>query len=418
VAEGRPQAALLDRDGTIIVDHHYTNDPAQVELLPGAAEAIRRLAAAGIPSIVCTNQSGIARGTISIEQYRAVRLRMEALLAAEGATLLDTFSCPHHPDVTGPCDCRKPATGLYERAAAVHRLDLSRCFYAGDRYRDVAACTVFRGRGVFVESRVSEPADRDRAVAEGMSVAASLLDGVRALLGEPRRTRARIAVLASGGGSNLQALLDYFTALGERRAGDVVLVASDRADAGALARARAAGIETTVVSPDGAGLAALLDAHAVDLVVLAGYLKFVPVAVTRRFAGRIVNVHPALLPQFGGPGMYGTRVHRAVLAARAPVSGPTVHFVDEVYDHGAVIAQWRVPVHPTDDEQSLAARVLRAEHLLFPRVVQAVAAGDVRLTAEGRVDPPFVLDPDTLSTLDPELDDGSLAGELQRVRPR
>ena len=177
---------MLDRDGTIIVDHHYLNDPARVELLPGAAEAIRRLAAAGIPSIVCTNQSGIARGTISLEQYRAVRRRMEELLAAEGAVLLDTFSCPHHPEVTGPCPCRKPETGLYERAAALHRLDLSRCLYAGDRYRDVAACTVFHGRGIFVESRVSEAADRDRAVAEGMSVAPSLLEGIRPVLAELR----------------------------------------------------------------------------------------------------------------------------------------------------------------------------------------------------------------------------------------
>jgi D-glycero-D-manno-heptose 1,7-bisphosphate phosphatase len=111
---------------------------------------------------------------------------MEALLAAEGAALLDTFSCPHHPDVTGPCPCRKPETGLYERAAALYHLDLSRCLYAGDRYRDVAACTVFRGRGIFVESRVSEAADRDRAADEGMSVAPSLLEGIRPLLAELR----------------------------------------------------------------------------------------------------------------------------------------------------------------------------------------------------------------------------------------
>ena len=175
---------MLDRDGTIIVDYHYLNDPAQVELLPGAAEAIRRLASAGIPSIVCTNQSGIARGSISLEQYRAVRLRMEELLHAEGAWLLDTFSCPHHPDVSGPCPCRKPLTGLYERAAALHHLDLSRCLYVGDRYRDVAACTIYGGRGIFVESRVSEIVDRDRAVAEGMPVASSLLEGIGALLAE------------------------------------------------------------------------------------------------------------------------------------------------------------------------------------------------------------------------------------------
>ena len=179
---GRPQAAFLDRDGTIIVDHHYLNDPARVELLPGAAEAIRLLAAAGVPSIVCTNQSGIARGTITLEQYGAVRRRLADLLAAEGAALLDTFSCPHHPDVTGPCACRKPSTGLYERAATLHHVDLAKCLYVGDRYRDVAAGTVFAGRGVFVESPVSLPEDRARATSEGMSVAASLLDGVRPVI--------------------------------------------------------------------------------------------------------------------------------------------------------------------------------------------------------------------------------------------
>ena len=178
----RPQAALLDRDGTIIVDYDYLNDPASVELLPGAAEAIGRLATAGIPSIVCTNQSGVARGTITLAQHHAVRLRLDALLAAEGVALLDTFACPHHPDVTGPCGCRKPASGLYERAASLHSLDLSRCVYAGDRYRDVAAATTFRGRGLFVESRVSVAEDRARAVAEGMSVVPSLLHGVQDLL--------------------------------------------------------------------------------------------------------------------------------------------------------------------------------------------------------------------------------------------
>ena len=99
----------------------------------------------------------------------------------------------------------------------------------------------------------------------------------------------------------------------------------------------------------------------------------------------MLNVHPALLPAFGGPGMYGARVHRAVLDARRALTGPTVHFVDEVYDHGPIIAQWPVPVFASDDAASLAARVLRAEHLLYPRVVDAVAGGEVRLDAEGRV---------------------------------
>jgi phosphoribosylglycinamide formyltransferase 1 len=196
-------------------------------------------------------------------------------------------------------------------------------------------------------------------------------------------------VLASGGGSNLQALLDHLDALGERRAAEVALVASDRADAGALQRARGRGIETHVLqtraAPEGTPLESLLDPTRVDLVALAGYLKLVPAEVVRSFRGRMVNVHPGLLPAFGGPGMYGRHVHEAVLAAGAALSGPTVHFVDEVFDHGPVIGQWPVPVLHGDTPAALAARVLRAEHLLFPRVVDAVARGDVRLDDAGRV---------------------------------
>lgn len=209
-------------------------------------------------------------------------------------------------------------------------------------------------------------------------------------------TRARIAVLASGGGSNLQALIDHFAALGERRAGDIVLVASDRPNAGALERARRAAIPVGLLAsarnPDATPLIELLTDYQVNLVALAGYMQYVPQEVTRRHAGRVVNVHPSLLPAFGGPGMYGARVHRAVLAAGATTSGPTVHFVDEEYDHGAVIAQWPVPVRLDDDEHTLAARVLRAEHLLYPRVLQAVAAGEVTLGPDGHVAHPFVLD--------------------------
>jgi formyltetrahydrofolate-dependent phosphoribosylglycinamide formyltransferase len=191
--------------------------------------------------------------------------------------------------------------------------------------------------------------------------------------------RSRIAVLASGGGSNLQAILEHFERLGERRGGDVVLVASDRSDAGALERASRRGIMSTVHStpkrPDAAKLGELLDEHHVDLVVLAGYLKLIPSEVVARYEGRIVNVHPSLLPAFGGPGMYGQRVHHAVIAAGVRVSGVTVHFVDDVYDRGQIVAQWPVPVFPSDDAGTLAARVLRVEHLVFPRVVDAIASG-------------------------------------------
>jgi formyltetrahydrofolate-dependent phosphoribosylglycinamide formyltransferase len=205
--------------------------------------------------------------------------------------------------------------------------------------------------------------------------------------------RARIAALASGGGSNLQALLDHLDALGDARSADVVLVAADRPDAGALARAAARGIPTAVLGDpsDADALGALLATRDVDLVVLAGYLKLVPAAVTARFRGRMLNVHPALLPAFGGPGMYGQRVHRAVLAAGARVSGPTVHFVDEHYDRGAIVAQWPVPVSSGDTPESLAARVLRAEHALLPRVVQAVATGTVALADDGTVVGAFAL---------------------------
>ncbi|GAC1651584.1 MAG: phosphoribosylglycinamide formyltransferase [Gemmatimonadaceae bacterium] len=192
---------------------------------------------------------------------------------------------------------------------------------------------------------------------------------------------ARIAVLASGGGSNVRALLDYLADRPARRGGQVTLVVSDRSDAGALERARADGIatETVVARDDGDALNAVLTAHRIDLVALAGYLRHVPADIVRRFRGRIVNVHPSLLPAFGGRGMYGLRVHRAVLAAGARVTGVTVHFVDEEYDRGPIVAQWPVPVFPSDTAEGLAARVLRIEHLLFPRVVDAIAAGRTNL---------------------------------------
>jgi phosphoribosylglycinamide formyltransferase-1 len=202
--------------------------------------------------------------------------------------------------------------------------------------------------------------------------------------------RPRIAVLASGGGTNLQALLEHFDALGEERAGDIVLVASDRRDAGALARAAARRVSTAVIQT-GAGATgtqsvdAILREHRVDIIALAGYLRLVPGDIVERYHGRIVNVHPALLPAFGGAGMYGARVHQAVLDAGAAVTGVTVHFVDQVYDRGPVIAQWPVPVLAGDTAVSLAARVLRVEHVLYPVAVNAVAAGRVSLAPDGTV---------------------------------
>lgn len=205
--------------------------------------------------------------------------------------------------------------------------------------------------------------------------------------------KSRIAVLASGGGSNLQAILDYFDALGDRRAGDVVLVASNRDDAGALTRAERREIPTAVLAVAGrdpAALDELLTTNEIDLVVLAGYIRLVPPEIVAKYEGRLVNIHPALLPAFGGPGMYGKRVHHAVIESGARVSGATVHFVNDVYDRGRIIAQWPVPVFASDDAGTLADRVLRVEHLLYPRVVQGVAGGRFTLQNCVTADAAFV----------------------------
>jgi len=180
----------------------------------------------------------------------------------------------------------------------------------------------------------------------------------------------RVAVLVSGGGTNLQALLD---ALHDSPIARVTRVISNRPDAGALARARRAGVPTTVLR-DASDPAEVLSAQAdAQLVVLAGYLKLVHASVVARFRGRMINIHPALLPDFGGPGMYGPRVHEAVLASGAEESGATVHFVDEAFDRGAIIAQEKVPVRQGDTAETLAARVLEAEHRLLPKVVLDLA---------------------------------------------
>jgi phosphoribosylglycinamide formyltransferase/phosphoribosylglycinamide formyltransferase-1 len=182
----------------------------------------------------------------------------------------------------------------------------------------------------------------------------------------------RVAVAVSGRGSNLEALLE---ALDDGREAQVVLVLSNRADAPALERARRRGIAAAVLAdPSSASeWLDLLDRHAAELLVLAGYLKLVPTGVIARYRGRVLNVHPALLPTFGGPGMYGHRVHEAVLASGATESGCTVHLVDEEYDRGAVLGQRRVPVLPGDTPASLAARVLEEEHRILPAAVLAAA---------------------------------------------
>lgn len=189
----------------------------------------------------------------------------------------------------------------------------------------------------------------------------------------------RVAVLASGGGTNLQALIDRFNGKSSTIA-RVALVLSDRADAGALERAARAAITARVIEVKGRPaesvadeMVAALEAEGIGLIALAGYLKLVPERVVRTWRGRILNIHPALLPAFGGKGMYGIHVHRAVIESGCFVTGVTVHNVDERYDEGRPLVQWPVPVLRGDTPESLAARVLRVEHALYPLAVEALA---------------------------------------------
>lgn len=186
----------------------------------------------------------------------------------------------------------------------------------------------------------------------------------------------RIAVLASGRGTNLQALIDHFASIGDASPGQISLVASNKPNAAALERARAASIPAEVfdAADDGCALLELLEKYRIDLVVLAGYMKRVPPSVVKEFQSRIVNVHPGLLPEFGGAGMYGARVHQAVLSSGARTTGVTVHLVDDELDHGPVVAQWRIKVNDDDTAESLAARVLQVEHAIYPRAVEMIAS--------------------------------------------
>ena len=199
----------------------------------------------------------------------------------------------------------------------------------------------------------------------------------------------RIAILVSGQGrgSNMAAIIDACQR-GEID-GQVVLVIGTRREAPALQRATEKGVPTCVISPRNLTeeeyahrlLHALSEAKA-DLVCLAGYMRLLPTPVVQAYAGRVMNIHPALLPLFGGKGMYGEHVHRAVLESGVKVSGCTVHFVDEHYDTGPIIVQRCVPVEEEDTWETLAARVLAQEHQAYVQAVQLFAQG--RLRIEGK----------------------------------
>ena len=147
-----PAAVFLDRDGTIMEDAHYIKSPDQVRLIPGAAAAVKRINDAKVRAIVVTNQSGLARGIFTLDDYEAVRKHFESLLQAEGAHIDASYFCPDHPSMTGPCDCRKPGRGLVDRAAAEFGIDPAQSFVVGDRWLDVELARVISGRGVLVRT--------------------------------------------------------------------------------------------------------------------------------------------------------------------------------------------------------------------------------------------------------------------------
>jgi len=191
----------------------------------------------------------------------------------------------------------------------------------------------------------------------------------------------RTAVLVSGGGSNLDAILSAQKA-GHLGSAQVTLVISSRAGVKALEHAAAYQIPACVLERakfssekefQQAVLSALKAAR-IQLVCLAGYLRLLSPDIIAAFRGRILNIHPSLLPKFGGSGMYGHHVHAAVLKAEEPFSGCSVHVVDEEFDHGPVIASARVPVEKNDTPETLAARILEQEHQLYPKTIAAFSA--------------------------------------------
>ncbi|PKL85190.1 MAG: phosphoribosylglycinamide formyltransferase [Ignavibacteriae bacterium HGW-Ignavibacteriae-1] len=193
----------------------------------------------------------------------------------------------------------------------------------------------------------------------------------------------RIAFFASHGGSNMQAIIDAIKS-GETDA-VAALVISNNSESGAIERAKKEGIPFSHISskthPDEneriSTMIEKLDECNIDLIILAGYMKKIPSQIIEHVGGRVLNIHPALLPKFGGEGMYGMNVHKAVIESGETVSGATVHLVDSEYDRGRILMQKEVPVLADDTPETLAARVLVAEHLLYKETLKKIISGDI-----------------------------------------
>lgn len=180
----RRPAVFVDRDGTILEERNYLSDPAGVELIPGVLEALSDLAGAGFVLVTVTNQSGIARGLYTEDDYLAVAARLDEMLVEGGVTVDRTEHCPHHPDVTGPCACRKPATGMYLSAAEALGIDLGASYYVGDKATDVLPAIELKGQGILV--RTGYGTEHERAVPAGTWVVDDLADAARRILDATR----------------------------------------------------------------------------------------------------------------------------------------------------------------------------------------------------------------------------------------
>jgi len=212
-----------------------------------------------------------------------------------------------------------------------------------------------------------------------------VLDGLGVQQENPKKN---LAVFVSGGGSNLKAL--HAATQDGRIHGTVAVVVSDKPGCGGWEWAKENSIPTYAFPPKKGepGLSAseivdILQSARTDYVCLAGFLKLVPPEIVRAYPKAVLNIHPALLPAFGGKGYYGMNVHNAVVASGARVSGPTVHFIDEEYDKGTIVAQRPVPVYPTDTPQDVARRVLEQEHVIFAEVMSALCRDDFSWREDG-----------------------------------
>jgi D-glycero-D-manno-heptose 1,7-bisphosphate phosphatase len=183
-AEPRARAIFLDRDGTVISEKEYLADPDLVELVPGAIDALRLFRNAGYKLIIVTNQSGIARGLYTLEDYRAVEARVERVLAENGVELDGVFFCPHHPEITGSCECRKPGLGMYREAEQKLGIDLASSVYIGDRIKDVAPAVALAGRGILV--RTGYGAREAQHLTPALETASDVLEAAYMVVGKTR----------------------------------------------------------------------------------------------------------------------------------------------------------------------------------------------------------------------------------------